>query len=66
MSNLFFSNINNFFKKKSYKRSWTTVTHACNPSYSEGTDQEDHSSKPAWANSSEILSPKKTKQKKTH
>jgi hypothetical protein len=28
------------------------VAHACNPSYSEGSDQEDLSSKPAWANSS--------------
>jgi hypothetical protein len=25
------------------------VTHACNPSYSGGRDQEDHSSKPAQA-----------------
>jgi hypothetical protein len=24
----------------------------CNPSYSEGRDQEDHSTKPAWVNSS--------------
>jgi hypothetical protein len=29
------------------------VTHACNPSYSGGRDQEDHGSKPAWANSSQ-------------
>jgi hypothetical protein len=28
------------------------VAHACNPSYSGGRDQEDHVSKPAWANSS--------------
>jgi hypothetical protein len=28
------------------------VAHACNPSYSGGRDQEDHSLKPAWANSS--------------
>jgi hypothetical protein len=28
------------------------VAHACNPSYSEGRDQEDHSLKPAQANSS--------------
>jgi hypothetical protein len=28
------------------------VAHACNPSYSGGRDQEDHGSKPAWANSS--------------
>jgi hypothetical protein len=30
---------------------WVPVTHACNPSYSGGRDQEDHGSKPAWANS---------------
>jgi hypothetical protein len=28
------------------------VTHFCNPSYSGGRDQEDRSSKPAWANNS--------------
>jgi hypothetical protein len=28
------------------------VAHSGNPSYSGGRDQEDHSSKPAWANSS--------------
>jgi uncharacterized protein YdcH (DUF465 family) len=28
------------------------VAHTCNPSYSKGRDQEDHGSKPAWANSS--------------
>jgi hypothetical protein len=28
------------------------VSYICNPSYSGGRDQEDHSSKPAWANSS--------------
>jgi hypothetical protein len=28
------------------------VGHACNPSYSGGRDQEDHSSKRAWSNSS--------------
>jgi hypothetical protein len=27
--------------------------HACNANYSAGRDQEDHSSKPAWANSCE-------------
>jgi hypothetical protein len=27
------------------------VAHACNPSYSEGKDQEDHGLRPAWANS---------------
>jgi hypothetical protein len=29
------------------------VAHACNPSYLEGRNQEDHSSKPAQANSSQ-------------
>jgi hypothetical protein len=28
------------------------VAHTCNPSFSGGTDWEDHCSKPAWANSS--------------
>jgi hypothetical protein len=32
--------------------SWALVVHTCNPSYSGGRDQEDHSSKPAQANSS--------------
>jgi hypothetical protein len=27
------------------------VAHACNPRYSGGRDQEDHSLKPAWENS---------------
>jgi hypothetical protein len=27
------------------------VAHACNPSYSEGRDQEDRGLKPDWANS---------------
>jgi hypothetical protein len=31
---------------------WALVTHSCHPSYSGGRDQEDHSSKLAWANSS--------------
>jgi hypothetical protein len=26
---------------------WIPVAHACNPSYSEGRDQEDHNLKPA-------------------
>jgi hypothetical protein len=29
------------------------VAHACNPNNSGGSDQEDHGSKPAWANSSQ-------------
>jgi hypothetical protein len=32
--------------------SWALVVHACNPSYSGGRDQEEFSSKPAWANCS--------------
>jgi hypothetical protein len=27
-----------------------SMAHACNPSFSGGRDQEDHGSKPAWAN----------------
>jgi hypothetical protein len=42
-----------------------TVTHTCNPSYSGGRDQEDHSSNPALANSSQdSVSKKKFSQKK--
>jgi hypothetical protein len=33
------------------QNSWVLVTHACNHSYSGGSDQEDHSSKPTWVNS---------------
>jgi hypothetical protein len=43
---------------------WVPVAHACNPSYSGGRDQEDHSSKPSWANSSEDPISKKTITKK--
>jgi hypothetical protein len=32
---------------KLFNTSWVPVAHACNSSYSEGRDQEDHSSKPA-------------------
>jgi hypothetical protein len=35
-----------------------SVTHACNPSYSGGRDQEDHSSKPGWQIVCETLSGK--------
>jgi hypothetical protein len=35
--------------------SWAPVTHACNPSYLRGRDQEDHGSKPARANSFQVL-----------
>jgi hypothetical protein len=34
------------------------MAHTCNPSYSGDRDQEDLSSKPAWANSSQTLSQK--------
>jgi hypothetical protein len=37
----------------------------CNPSYSEGRDQNDCSSKPAWANSLQDLISKKQKTSKT-
>jgi hypothetical protein len=40
------------------------VAHACNPSYLGGRDQEDCSSKPAQANSSQDPILKKTHQKK--
>jgi hypothetical protein len=32
--------------------SWTPVIHAYSPSYLGGRDQEDHGSRPSWANSS--------------
>jgi hypothetical protein len=34
-----------------WKERLALVAHVCNPSYSGGRDQEDHSLKPAWANS---------------
>jgi hypothetical protein len=37
---------------KEEEHSWVLVAHFCNPSYSEGRDQEDYSSKPTQANSS--------------
>jgi hypothetical protein len=40
----------NFYFLKVYNKPMS-VTHACNPSYSGGRDQEDLGSKPAWANS---------------
>jgi hypothetical protein len=39
-----------FTKKEKF---WVPVAHACNPSYWEGRDEEDHSSRPAQANSSQ-------------
>jgi hypothetical protein len=44
------------------------VTHTCNPSYSEGRDQEDHSLKPAQKNSSQdpiFKKPKNPSQNRT-
>jgi hypothetical protein len=40
------------------------VVHTCNPSYSGGRDQEDHSSKPVQENSLQDPSSKKTHHKK--
>jgi hypothetical protein len=37
---------------KSEFKGWAPVAHVCIPSYSGGRDQEDHGSKPPWANSS--------------
>jgi hypothetical protein len=42
---------------------WGLIAHACNPSYSEGRDQEDRGSKPAQANSSQGLFSKTPSQK---
>jgi hypothetical protein len=42
-------------KKRTTKKKYQNkkpVAHAYNPNYSGGRDQEDHSLKPAWANSS--------------
>jgi hypothetical protein len=39
-------------KRQKNKCSQAPVAHTCNPNYSEGRDQEDQVSKPAWANSS--------------
>jgi hypothetical protein len=41
------------------------VAHACNPSYLGGRDQEDHSSKPVWANSLQNSISKKKKKSHT-
>jgi hypothetical protein len=40
------------YVSKRIESSQALVVHTCNPSYSGGRDQEDHSSKPAQANSS--------------
>jgi hypothetical protein len=42
------------------------VAHTCNRNFSRGIDQEDHSSKPAQANSSQNPISKKPYLKKTH
>jgi hypothetical protein len=39
------------------------MTHTCNPIHSGGSDEEEHSSKPAWASSSQDLILKKTHHK---
>jgi hypothetical protein len=39
-------------KQEDIKFGWASLAHVCNSSYSGGSDQEDHSQKPAWANSS--------------
>jgi hypothetical protein len=48
-------------ENNSSEKCWVPVAHTCNPSYSEGRDQEDHGLKPAEANSSQdpILEKKK-------
>jgi hypothetical protein len=49
---------------KKTRNSWVPVAHICNPSYSGGRDQEDHSSKPARANSSQDSNSKNLSQEK--
>jgi hypothetical protein len=44
--------------------SWALVADAYNPSYLGGRDQEDHSSKPAWANSLQNPFSKNSSQKR--
>jgi hypothetical protein len=50
--------------KKEKEVGQVPVAHSYNPSYSGGRDQEDRSSKPAWANSSRTLSRKNPSQKR--
>jgi hypothetical protein len=52
------------FRETNLKTMLSRVAHACNPSYSAGRDQEDHSSKPAKANSSQEPVLKKTLHRK--
>jgi hypothetical protein len=49
---------------KNYIMCWTLVAHTCNPSYSGGRAQEDHSSKPAQANTLRDTISEKTLEKK--
>jgi hypothetical protein len=51
-------------EEKKMSACWVLVAHACNPSYSGGREQEDHSSKPALANSWQDPILKKTLHKK--
>jgi hypothetical protein len=44
-----FAGFNVYTNARKAKKGRALVAHACNPSYSGGRDQEDHSSKPAWA-----------------
>jgi hypothetical protein len=39
-------------EEKKRKSCQPPVAHACNPSYLDSRDQEDHGSKPAWGNGS--------------
>jgi hypothetical protein len=40
----------NILSDKDMQISRAPMAHACDPSYSEVRDQEDHDSKPTWAN----------------
>jgi hypothetical protein len=51
-----------FFFYKIGEHSQSLVAHACNPIYSGGSDQEDHGTKPAKANS--LRGPISKKEKK--
>jgi hypothetical protein len=58
----------NFVEERYYlsylQNSWVLVAHACNPSYSEGRDQEDCCLKPDQTNSLRAPSQKKKKNHK--
>jgi hypothetical protein len=53
-----------YMKYKTGKINWASVSHAYNPSYTVGRDEEDYSSNPAWANSSQAPISKKSSQKR--